>query len=277
VKVTICGVRGSTPAPGNEFVRYGGHTSCVAIAHDGRPPSLILDAGTGIRRVTSLLDGRPFEGSILLGHLHWDHTQGLPFFRGGDDPGSRVHLYAPAQGDTEQVLERFMSPPHFPIKPGELRGSWSFEALEEGTTTVEGFSVLALEVPHKGGRTYGYRVSDGSSTVTYMSDHCPTELGPGQAGLGVYHEAAVELSRDCDVLFHDAQYTDEELPAMAHFGHSSVGYALGLAEVAGVRQLMLFHHNPPRTDDEVDAIVAGLHGGKVAVAAAAQGTVLDLG
>src|SRR5690349_3256722 len=103
MRVTVCGTRGSTPAPGPEFVRYGGHTSCVAVAHDGQPPSLILDAGTGIRRVTKLLDGQPYVGAILLGHLHWDHTQGLPFFNSGDNPESRVAVYAPAQGDTRAV------------------------------------------------------------------------------------------------------------------------------------------------------------------------------
>ena len=81
MRVHLCGVRGSTPAPGSEFVRYGGHTSCLALCRDGEPaPSLILDAGTGIRTVTALLVGRAFTGTILLTHLHWDHVQGLPFF-----------------------------------------------------------------------------------------------------------------------------------------------------------------------------------------------------
>ena len=93
MRVHLCGVRGSTPAPGAEFVRYGGHTSCLAVGHDDGPvPTLILDAGTGLRRVTALLDGRPFDGTILLTHLHWDHVHGLPFFRGGDREDARVTL-----------------------------------------------------------------------------------------------------------------------------------------------------------------------------------------
>src|SRR4051794_12910855 len=139
VRLTLLGVRGSTPAPGPEFVRYGGHTSCIAVGHHGQPPSLILDSGTRIRRVTKLLDGQPFAGAILLGHLHWDHTQGLPFFGAGDHPGSEVAVHAPAQGDTRVVLERFMSPPHFPITPGQLRGSWTFHALEPGAAEIGGF------------------------------------------------------------------------------------------------------------------------------------------
>src|SRR5438128_11436013 len=83
VRLFICGVRGSTPSPGPQFVRYGGNTSCVALAENGQAPRLVLDAGTGLQRLSPLLDGRPFRGSILLGHLHWDHTHGLPFFSAG--------------------------------------------------------------------------------------------------------------------------------------------------------------------------------------------------
>ncbi len=284
MRIFICGVRGSTPTPGPEFERYGGHTSCIAIAHDGGRPSLIVDAGTGIRLASDLFgaspglfDGQPYEGAIVLGHLHWDHTQGLPFFAAGNNPGSRVDLYAPAQGETESVLGRFMSPPHFPIGPSELMGSWRFHALEPGPTEIAGFSVLALEIPHKGGRAFGYRISDGRATIAYLSDHCPTNLGPGPTGMGEYHEAAMSLAHGVDVLFHDAQYTDEELPVRASFGHASTGYAVGLAEAAEVRQLMLYHHDPARTDDEIDSIVTGYKGVEIPVTAAVQGTVLDLG
>ena len=276
MRLTVCGTRGSTPAPGPQFVRYGGHTSCVALSHDGEPPRLVLDAGTGIRTVSDLLGGRPFEGAVVLGHLHWDHTQGLPFFAAADRPDARTALYAPAQGDTERVLRRVMAPPHFPITPGELRGSWRFEALEPGTHEIEGFAVTASEIPHKGGRTFGYRVSDGTATVAYLSDHCPTALGPGPDGLGERHHAALALALDCDLLIHDAQFTDEELPARAHFGHASCGYAVALAQEARVGRLLLFHHDPPRTDDDVDALVAAFAGAAVPVAAAAQGMVLDL-
>jgi len=256
-------------------VRVGGNTSCIAFAHDGALPSLILDAGTGIRQVSRLLGGGPFRGAIVFGHLHWDHTQGLPFFRAADHPGSSVAVYVPAQGDTEEVLSRFMSPPHFPIRPGELRGQWTFNGLEPGEHEIEGFNVLALEIPHKGGRAFGYRVTDGTGVVTYMSDHCPTVLGSGPAGLGAYHEAAVTLASSSDVLFHDAQYLDAELPALASFGHSASGYAVGLAEAAGVKLLLLFHHDPNRTDDEVDALASSYAGSGVAVDVAREGMVID--
>ena len=276
MRVTICGTRGSTPAPGPAFVRYGGHTSCVALARDGEPPRLVLDAGTGIRNVTGLLDGRAFDGAVVFGHLHWDHTQGLPFFAAADRPDARTDLYIPAQGDPQAVFERAMSPPHFPVTPSELPGTWRYFSLEEGEHAIEGFVVTARDIPHKGGRSFGYRVTDGTSTIAYLSDHRPTAFGPGPEGLGEYHEAALSLARGCDLLLHDAQYLDDELPARAKFGHSSIGYAAGLAERAGARRLLLFHHDPPRSDDAVDAIVASCSGRAVPVDAAREGMVVDL-
>jgi len=279
VRLWICGVRGSTPAPGAEFVRYGGATSCVAVLGDGDDaPRLVLDAGTGLRRLARLLDGAPFRGSILLGHLHWDHTHGLPFFPSGDHPNSEVAVYVPAQGeDPEELLARAMSPPHFPIGPGDLRGRWTFHSLEEGRHTIEGLDVVAREIPHKGGRTFGFRVSDATgATVAYLSDHWPTGVGPGPAGLGEYHDGAVALAEGVDVLLHDAQYTAAEFPARAHFGHSAIDYAVGLAEACGVGRLLLFHHDPSHTDDDLDAIVAGLQPGPVAVTAAAEGMVVEV-
>lgn len=256
MRIHFCGVRGSTPAPGPEFVRYGGNTSCVAISRDGEDPALLLDAGTGLSRVSKLLDGRPFQGTILLGHLHWDHTHGLPFFHSGDQPGAAVRVLLPAQGGetAEELLAGAMSPPHFPIRPGDLRGSWSFDSLQEGEHVIEGFTVFAREIPHKGGRTFGYRVSDGEQTIAYLSDHWPGSLGDGPDGFGPYHEAALALAEGADVLVHDAQYTAEEYPGRRSFGHSTIDYALGLGVEAGVGRVVMFHHDPRRTDDELDVI-----------------------
>jgi phosphoribosyl 1,2-cyclic phosphodiesterase len=255
VLIHLCGVRGSTPAPGADFLRYGGHTSCVAIARDGEAPSLVLDAGTGIRNLSRILGDRPFRGVILLGHLHWDHTHGLPFFRSGDRPDSEVDVYLPAQGDdAEETLARGMSPPNFPIRPSQLRGDWRFHALEEGAHRIAGFDVLAREIPHKGGRTFGYRVAVGGVSLAYLSDHHPSSFGPGPHGFGPYHAAARDLVEGVDVLLHDAQYTAEEFPQRAAFGHSAIDYVLGLGETCNVGRVVLFHHDPARTDDELDAI-----------------------
>jgi len=280
VRLHFCGVRGSTPAPGADFLRYGGHTSCVAVAAaPGAPPTLILDAGTGLRQVTPLLAGRPFIGTILLTHLHWDHMHGLPFFAAGDRDDAVVALLLPDQHDgatAEEVLARGMSPPHFPIRPGELRGRWSFAALSPGDLRADGFMVKARDIPHKGGRTLGYRVSDGRTVVAYVTDHCPTALGPGPDGWGEYHPDAVELAADADVLVHDAQLLAEELPAQAAFGHAAAEYAAGLGRRAGARQVVLSHHRPDRTDDELDQIAHRFAASPVPVTVAAEGLVLDV-
>ena len=284
MRVTLCGVRGSTPAPGADYARVGGNTSCVAVCHgDEHRPRLVLDAGTGLRAVTSMLDGAPFDGTILLGHLHWDHTHGLPFFAAADHPLARTRVLLPAQGAPAiDLVARFMSPPSFPIGPLGLRGAWSFESIDEGEHDIEGFAVLALEIPHKGGRTFGYRVSDGSATIAYLSDHGPYgAFGPGPDGLGPYHRSALELCAGADVLIHDAQHTAEELPARGSFGHSAVGYPVELARRCGVPRVLLFHHDPERTDDDVAAIERSLQascaaGGGVAVEAGVEGMTIDL-
>jgi len=256
-------------------VRYGGHTSSVAISHADEPPTLILDAGTGLRKVTDLLDGEPFRGTILLSHLHWDHVHGMPFFQAGMRAGHRVDVWLPAvDGDAIGTLARGLSPPHFPVGPGELGVGWSFAALEAGPRSFGGFDVTVREIPHKGGQTFGFRVSDGNSTLAYLSDHSPLGAGSGPDGLGARHEAALELAAGADVLVHDSQFLANEFPAVAYLGHSSVEYAIALATEAGARSLVLFHHAPDRTDDEIDAIVTSTAGAAIPVQAAIEGDVL---
>ena len=249
----------------------------MAVAADGAAPTLILDAGTGLRRLPELLGSAPLSGSILLGHLHWDHTQGLPFCSAVDDPAARVELHMPAQGDAQKVLAGAMGPPHFPIEPYQLRGQWSFDPLETGEHTVEGFTVLAEEIPHKGGRTFGYRVSDGTAAIAYLSDHQPTAKGPGEHGVGAYHPAALRLAEGVDLLIHDAQYTAEEFPTRRDWGHSTVEYPVRLAERAGAKAVLLYHHSPSRTDDELDRIVEDLRSwATVPVSAAVEGETISL-
>ncbi len=280
MRLQLCGVRGSTPAPGPEFVRYGGNTSCVAVSGDeDLIPTLILDAGTGLRQVTPLLNGEPFRGTIVLSHLHWDHVQGLPFFQGGDTEDAQVTLLIPEQpggASAEDVLALSMSPPHFPITPSQLRGQWTFGTLPPGELRIGPFTVLAREIPHKGGTTYGYRISDGRSAVAYMPDHCPTNLGPGPEGLGEYHDAALDLAAGADALIHDASLLPQEVPAQASFGHAAADYAVGLGVRAGARRVVLFHHGPDRTDTELDKLAGRLADAPVPVIVAAEREVLSL-
>jgi len=233
----------------------GGQTSCVAIGEDGQPPTLVLDAGTGLRNLSALLGGNAFSGTIILGHLHWDHIMGLPFFTAGDRPDAHVRLLLPEQGlDPVEVLSRVMAPPLFPITPLDLRGTWQFSTYGEGKLDVGPFSILAREIPHTGGRTMGLRVSDGRSAIAYLSDHSPHDIGPGADGLGDLHSAAIELATDVDVLIHDAQYTTAELPSRSGWGHAAAQYCVTLARHCNAKRVMLFHHDPTRTDAQVHSL-----------------------
>jgi phosphoribosyl 1,2-cyclic phosphodiesterase len=249
VDLVLLGVRGSTPAPGPDYVRYGGHTSCVAvIPTGGEAPTLLMDAGTGIRSLPDLLGAQPFLGSILLSHLHWDHVEGLPFCRAVDRDDARVDLYVPEQNDVSarDLLARTMSPPSFPIEPEGLFGSWRFLPAPDATTSIEGFEVTAVDISHKGGRAVGYRVADSSTSFAYLPDHAPSRgMTPAARG----------LIEGVDVLLHDAQFVETERRLADDYGHATVEETVALAEDAGVRVLVLFHHSPVRTDSQLDRIL----------------------
>lgn len=246
------GVRGSTPAPGADFVRYGGHTSCVAVLADGEArPQLVLDAGTGLSSLPSLLDGEPFVGSIVLSHLHWDHVQGLPFCRSVDDARARVTLHVPvdAEGtDPQALLARGFSPPHFPIGPDGLLGEWSFRPLLPGVVDA---AVCVAPVSHKGGPAFGIRVCLDGAVLAYLPDHA---LHSGLAPSA--RLSAEQLVRGADVLLHDGQYVGAEDQVARAYGHATVEEVLAFADRCEVGALVLTHHAPNRTDNALDDFAA---------------------
>jgi phosphoribosyl 1,2-cyclic phosphodiesterase len=272
MRIRMLGVRGSTPAPGADFVRYGGHTSCLAITAEGAErPTLVLDAGTGLRSLTGMLGGDAFDGSIVLSHLHWDHMQGLPFFAAGDRDAARVDVYLPAQDDRSgrDLLAHSMSPPAFPITPEGLRGTWGFHALEQGVHQIEGLSVAAVEIEHKGGRTFGLRVDDEHGSLAYLPDHAPA------AGVS---DALLAVLDGVDVLVHDAQFLEGERPVAVDYGHATVQDAVNLGQSCGAGTVVLFHHSPVRTDDALDEIATWAPGlaDDLAVVVAHEGMTLDV-
>ena len=272
MRIELLGVRGSTPAPGPDFVRYGGHTSCVAITpENGDRPTLVLDAGTGLRTLTGLLHGDTFDGSIVLSHLHWDHVQGLPFFAAGDREGARVDLHVPAQDGRSgrDLLAQSLSPPSFPITPEGLHGTWGFHSLSEGRHHLEGFVVTAVDIEHKGGRTFGLRLEDDRGSLAYLPDHAPAA--------GVSDDLRTVLD-GVDVLVHDAQFLDAERPVAVDYGHATVEDSIKLAQACRVGTLVLFHHSPARNDDALDDIAAWAQSlaTDVEVVIAREGMTLDV-
>lgn len=277
VKVTFYGVRGSTPCDNDEVARYGGNTSCVVVETPGERP-LLLDLGTGARYFgrTCPLDGS-FRATALLSHMHWDHTQGLPFFTPLLCSGAELDIYGPAPEDGRQLSEVFdgaICPPLFPLPIQQFPGTARFHGIEPSTFEVGGYTVQAAEIPHVG-RTFGYRVTHGGQTVAYLSDH----QQPVDGSFAVT-DAALELVDGVDLLIHDSQYTVAEFTKKADWGHCTFEYALWLAGHAGVKRLAMFHHDPNRTDEQLDdiarcgAAIAGHHGYELFVAG--EGLVVDL-
>jgi ribonuclease BN (tRNA processing enzyme) len=218
-----------------------------------------------------MLSGAAFDGSIVLSHLHWDHMQGLPFFAAGDQQSARVDLYLPAQdGRTgRDLLGQSFAPPAFPIAPEGLHGNWSFRTLSKGRHAVEGFSVTAVDVQHKGGRTFGLRVEDDRGSMAYLPDHAPAA--------DVSDELMAVLD-GIDVLVHDAQFLDRERPVAVDYGHATVEDAIALARGCRAGTLVLFHHSPARTDvalDEIAAWAPGLAEG-LPLLVAREGMALDV-
>jgi phosphoribosyl 1,2-cyclic phosphodiesterase len=193
--------------------------------------------------------------SAFVTHLHFDHVQGLPFF--GPALQSDVHLdiYGPTQdGSLSDAFAAFMQPPYFPVGVGELPAELGFFELADGAEVRVGSALVkAREIPHVG-RTLGYRIEVGGISVAYLGDH----QAPSSDGrvLPEVSEAALDLCSGVDLLVHDAQYTDAELVHKPNWGHSTVDFAVSVAVRAGVRRLVLFHHDPSHDDEALDAMLA---------------------
>lgn len=253
LNVSFYGTRGSTPCPSEENRRYGGNTSCVALESPGHDP-VVLDLGTGLRffGATQPNDGT-FRGSALVTHLHWDHVQGLPFFTPILRPGARLDIYGPPQtGSTlSDAFHRFICPPFFPVTVEQLYGQMSFHDVGDTDLVLDGAKVRIRPVPHVGANN-GYRVEMGGASVAYLSDHQMP-----QDGSHAVSEDVLELCDGVDLLIHDAQYTPEEFVEKAHWGHCTVDYAVFVAREAGAKRLALFHHDPARSDDQLDVLLEG--------------------
>ena len=252
LNVTFYGVRGSTPCPCPENMRYGGNTACVAVEAPDEDP-IVFDIGTGLRFWGQKLptDGS-FRGTALVTHMHWDHVQGLPFFVPIDRPGAVLDVYGPTpeEGPWAEVFHHLMKPPYLPVRASELRGDIRFRDVNDDDLSIGNAKVKVRPVPHVG-PTNGYRVDWNGVSIAYVSDH------QAPPGLDTVPEAVLELCDGVDLLVHDAQYTPAEWEKKAHWGHCTVDYAVLVARESGARRLALFHHDPAHGDDEVDRLVEG--------------------
>jgi phosphoribosyl 1,2-cyclic phosphodiesterase len=280
IRVQFHGVRGSTPCSGPQYARYGGNSSCVSITADGQPP-VIFDLGTGLRPYGEQLGcDAEFHGSVLLTHLHWDHVQGLPFFRPLHMPESSLDIYGPRQdeGPLGEVFAGLMQPPYFPITPHQLGANVRFHDTGDDDFPLGQAKVRSRWVRHVG-PTLGYRVDLNGASVAYISDHGP---GCRDDADDFVPQEILELCDGVDLLIHDAQHTCEEYGPKRHWGHCTYDYAVHVARESGARRLALYHHDPQHDDEAVDAIalLAADESARVGgpeVIASAEGLVLALG
>ncbi|HEX6511060.1 MAG TPA: response regulator [Chloroflexota bacterium] len=296
MKLRFWGTRGSIPVPGPSTVRYGGNTSCVEVQSNG--VVIILDCGTGVRELGKELlktHQPPIEAHILLGHTHWDHIQGFPFFPPALAPGNRITVYS-ARGyekPLREILEGQMDYTYFPIRLTQMASDLAFRELDEETFDIGHVQVKTHFLNHTV-LTMGYRLFSGGKTVVYATDTEPygtfhstpngSSDGNGHSGRFAHEGDTrfVSFVEDADVLIHDAQYTDAEYPSKIGWGHSTVEYAIEVALAGRVKHLVLFHHDVNRTDDQVAELeaygreIVRSRGADLEVSAAAEGWEIDL-
>jgi phosphoribosyl 1,2-cyclic phosphodiesterase len=254
MRVTLWGTRGSLASPGADTARYGGNTSCVEIrGADGT--ILVLDAGTGIRRLGGSLRPACRRVNLLLSHLHMDHIQGLGFFELLYDPEVEVHIWGPASAtlDLRSRLMRYLSPPLFPVHLRDIP-QLVLHGVPDGEFQVGEFRISATLVCHPG-PTVAYRIATARAAVTYLPDHEPG-LGARRFPPQPAWTSGYAISRGVDLLIHDAQYSNAEYLQRVGWGHSTIEQAVAFAAMAEVKHLVTFHHDPAHGDDEVDRLTA---------------------
>jgi phosphoribosyl 1,2-cyclic phosphodiesterase len=211
---------------------------------------IVFDLGTGVRFFGAEFErGAPFRASALVTHFHWGTVQGLPFFgRPCTRTGASTSTDPPDGRSLADIFDVLMRPPYFPVTVAELPGDIRFHDCDDSTFRIGKAEVMAREIPHLG-RTFGYRVTVDGVSVAYMSDHQQPIDGSNRIA-----DSVLELADGADLLIHDAQFTSDEFSLKRNWGHCTIEYAAWVAKEAGVRRLALFHHDPSRTDDDLDTL-----------------------
>jgi phosphoribosyl 1,2-cyclic phosphodiesterase len=284
MKIKVWGCRGSIATPGPTTLRYGGNSTCLEIRTDAGQV-MVVDAGSGLRNLGKALRQEKAVAAIrfFFTHSHWDHLAGFPFF----EPAYFEHYTITfcggphAQDSIQKYLARQMQAPFFPVDFGLLKANFDFRCerphVEPGHCRIGGLEVCPVSLSHPNGG-YGFKFIERNRTFVFLTDN---ELGSQHEG-GLSRAQYVEFCRGADLLVHDAQYTDAEYRVTRGWGHSTFSDAVDLATEAGVGRLGLFHHDPDRTDDDLDRLADLCRericklGSAVECFACAEGMVLEL-
>ncbi len=260
MKVTFWGVRGSIPTPGAETQRWGGNSSCLEVRHGDLPP-VVLDCGTGARKLGFKLVGEPARKlELVFSHFHMDHVFGFPFFVPIYTPGYDVRITVPAFSEEEarEKLARYLNGIYHPTRLRELPASVSFQPIRSGRSfDASGFHITGLSLNHPGG-AIGYRIEVDGQSLAYITDTAPF----ARPGEGVASDRdppksetrIIEFLRDCDVVVYDTMYDHEEYLEKMTWGHSYPEYAAAVCRAAGAKHLVLFHHLPDASDAYLDEL-----------------------
>lgn len=282
MKLTLWGVRGSIPVPGPGTVKYGGNTACLEIRYGPENKLLIVDAGSGIKPLgdkivrEELKDG-PVKAKLFLSHTHWDHIIGFPFFVPIFIPGTELELYSPINYEdrsVEEIIGIQLSYQYFPVRQSELSAKISYRSLKEEALDLGDGMVIRTKFLNHPVTCLGYRFEYDGKVICTAYDHepfrnmFPTDPDDPDYDPAVAEEGAAvaehensrirEFYRNADVVVHDTQYTDEEYQAkFTGWGHSTFEFAMKAAHKARVRKLLFFHHDPLRTDEQLEEMLAG--------------------
>jgi phosphoribosyl 1,2-cyclic phosphodiesterase len=280
MRARVWGCRGSVAAPGPDTVLYGGNTSCVEVRLESGH-ALVLDAGTGMRPLgVAMHNDMPVGLHIMLTHLHMDHLQGLGFFRPLYEPGLHIDVWGPASPvqHLDERIAMYLSPPLFPVHLDDVPAHLTFHDAPEQAVTIGSATVRAAKVTHQG-PTVGYRIEEAGRALVYVPDHEPS---PGSSLRDVPADwmSGNDIAHGADVILHDAQYRDHEYGAHIGWGHSSIAQVMDFANKARIARVILFHHDPYHTDDDLEELLkearARWEGPEESVQLAYEGMTIEL-
>jgi phosphoribosyl 1,2-cyclic phosphodiesterase len=252
MKIKVWGCRGSLPAPGLHTLRYGGHTTCLEIRGQSGGVIVVV-AGSGIRNLGQALEKGARHLHLIITHSHWDHLLGFPFFAPAYFRDWTITLCGGpnAQDSLRKYLHRQMKAPYFPVDFSVMKAQFKFGCASPKGGRIGSVKIVAIPLNHPNGG-FGFRFTEKGRSFVFLTDNELDFHHPG----GLSRDDYREFCQGADLLFHDAQYTDRDYLKTRGWGHSTFASATDLAIAAGVKQLGLFHHDPDRSDGELDKQVS---------------------